>query len=164
MGKGLPRDSEGDRMSEIQTRLRQNADSGDSCKGVSEDMREAANRIDDLISKLNWIGWSSDGIADAKAKIDRLTTELATVTNKHVKLISAASALTGYAKTCQRLNMPKWLDRLDEYIAAVETITSGPPEDTSVRALCKKHGIDLDRIDDQQDAIDLETGKRTVNE
>ena len=42
-----------------------------------------------------------------------------------------------------------------------QTFRSGPPVDsTSVRELARKHSIDLSRVGDSQDDIDLETGKR----
>jgi len=42
-----------------------------------------------------------------------------------------------------------------------QTLKSGPPvNSTSVRELARKHSIDLSRVADSQDDIDLETGKR----
>ena len=48
-------------MSDLVERLRRNAESGDSCQGVSEDMAEAANEIERLRRALRKIAdWHGD--------------------------------------------------------------------------------------------------------
>lgn len=48
-------------MSDLVERLRRNAESGDSCQGVSEDMTEAANEIERLRGALRKIAdWRGD--------------------------------------------------------------------------------------------------------
>jgi len=41
---------------------------------------------------------------------------------------------------------------------------SEPLDDTSVRAVCERYGIDYDQVADQQDTLDMETGKRVSND
>ena len=48
-------------MNDLVERLRRNAESGDSCQGVSEDMAEAANEIERLRRALRKIAdWHGD--------------------------------------------------------------------------------------------------------
>lgn len=59
------------------------------------------------------------------------------------------------------VNQPK---RWPEIAGIVCHIAARHINKTSVRDLAKKHDIDLKKVSDQQDAIDLETGKRFNNE
>lgn len=78
-----------------------------------------------------------------------------------------------YIRTlAERLLTEVFGERCDEFEASCEVcrrwkllddLLANPfsaPERTTVRELAKKHGMDYDSVSDQQEQIDLETGKR----